>query len=215
MFLGDRTLVGSAILSDIVILAGFLTTILHFAQDETLEIPALDVLQTLFCWPSFFEGLLATLCLWSFRHIERMLGLRGLVIYLVYNAITYSLPFFIVLLWKGFHAHFSLLNFLPYSLYVFMFWRIPAVMFADPLTDKVTVSLSLFLIVVAKFPYSLLALLAAAAGYWLWSCDILQIRYLFRVRVPQRTESESEAQHLEFPGVGVEAAEPKEETDAA
>jgi hypothetical protein len=59
-----------------------------------------------------------------------------------------------------------------------MFWKIPAVLYADPLTDKFVVSLSMFLIVLAKFPYSILAMGSAVAGFYLWSLDALKLRYL-------------------------------------
>jgi hypothetical protein len=108
-----------------------------------------------------------------------------LVAYLLYNAVTYALPFLFVLRIKGFHAKFSLLGFVPHSLYVFMLWRLPAVMFAEPLTDKFVVSLSMLLIVTGRFPYSILSLCAAAAGYWAWSCDLLKIRKLITVPNPE------------------------------
>jgi hypothetical protein len=188
MFMGDLSFHGSAILSDVVILVGFLTTVLHFAQEDTLEIPLLDMIQTLLCWPSFFEGGLITICLWSFRHIERMLGFRGTVIFLAYQALTYLVPFLLVLKFKGFHAHFSLLNFLPYSFYIFMFWRFPSVLFADPLTDKFAVSLSMFLIILARLPYSIFALSAAIGGYYLWTFDLLKIRALLSPRPTTRVD---------------------------
>jgi hypothetical protein len=186
MFYGELSFEGSPFLSDIILVVGFLTTVLYFAQDPGLEIRPLDIIQTLFCWPSFFEGLLATICLWSFRHIERMLGIRGLFCYFAYNAVTYLGAFFMVLGLKGFRAHFSLLNFVLYSLYVFMFWKIPAVLYADPLTDKFVVSLSMFLIVLAKLPYSILAMGSAVAGFYLWSIDLFRFRYLsnFEREVP-------------------------------
>jgi hypothetical protein len=185
MFHGDRSFNGSPILSDVALFIGFLTTVLYFAQDPVLEIPVLDVIQTLCCWPSFLEGFLITLCLWAFRHIERMLSVNGLVAFLIYNALTYAIPFLFVLKLKGFHARFPLFGFVPYSLYVFMLWRLPAVMFTEPLTDKFVITLSMLLVVTGQFPYSILSILAAVGGYWIWNCDFLRIRKLFTVPNPQ------------------------------
>jgi hypothetical protein len=198
MFQGERSFEGSAILSDVSLFVGFLTIVLYFAQDKNLEIPILDVIQTVFCWPSFLEGFLITVCLWAFRHIERMLGLRGFVTYLAYNALTYSVPFFLVVRLKGFRAHYSLLNFIPHSLYVFMFWRLPAVVFAEPLTDKFVVSLSMFLIFSSKFPYSILTLGAAVAGYYLWAYDLLNLRKIIALPRPPIAEAEHPAEQQPF-----------------
>jgi hypothetical protein len=185
MFHGDRTFNGSPVLSDIALFVGFLTTVLYFAQDPVLEIPILDVIQTLCCWPSFLEGLLITFCLWAFRHIERMLSVNGLIAFFIYNAITYALPFLFVLKVKGFHARFPLFGFVPHSLYIFMLWRLPAVMFTEPLTDKFVITLAMLLVITGRFPYSLLSLLAAAGGYWTWNCDFFHIRKLFTVQNPE------------------------------
>jgi hypothetical protein len=188
MFLGDVSFEGTCILRDVVLLAGFVTTVLYFAQDETLEVPFLDFVQTVFSWPSFFEGGLMTLCLWSFRHIERMLGFRGTLIYLAYQGLTYLIPFLLVVHLKGLGVYFSMLNFLPYSFYIFMFWRFPAVLFADPLTDKVVVSLSMLLVILARLPYSILALSAAIGGYYLWTFDSLRIRALLSPKTTARVD---------------------------
>jgi hypothetical protein len=178
MFHGDASFEGSQILADIALFIGFLTAVLYFTQDQTIEIPLLDIVQTLLCWPSFLEGFLITFCLWSFRHIERMLGLSGFIAFIIYNFLAYLGPFFLVLTLKGFHARFPLLGFIPHSLFVFMIWRLPAVMFAEPLTDKFVISLSMLLVVTGRFPYSIFSLLAAIAGYSAWSHDVLWIRKL-------------------------------------
>jgi hypothetical protein len=185
MFEGDRSFNGSPILADFAIYVGFLTTVLYFAQHPILQIPVLDIIQTLCCWPSFLEGVLITLCLWAFRHIERMLSVKGLVAFFIYNSITYAVPFFFVLKLKGFHARFPLFGFVPHSLYVFMLWRLPAVMFTEPLTDKFVITLTMFLVVIGQFPYSILSVLAAVGGYWAWNCDFFRIRKLFTVPDPE------------------------------
>jgi hypothetical protein len=197
MFHGSRSFEGSPILSDIALFVGFLTTVLYFAQDPSLEIPILDVVQTLCCWPSFLEGFLITICLWAFRHIERMLSVNGFLAFLLYNAITY-IPFFILVLkLKGFHARFSLLGFVPHSLYIFMVWRLPSVMFTEPLTDKFVISLSMLLVLTARFPYSIMSLLSAAFGYWAWNSDLFRIREFFSVPTPEISALESPLETVE------------------
>jgi hypothetical protein len=212
MFQGDPSFGGSAILSDISLFVGFLTIILYFAQDKNLEIPILDAIQTIFCWPSFLEGALITGCLWAFRHIERMLGPRGFVAYLLYNALTYAPPFVVVLRLKGFRAHYSLLNFIPHSLYVFMFWRLPAVVFAEPLTDKFVISLSMFLVFSGKFPYSVLTLGAAITGYYLWTYDVLKLKRIITFPRPPIADAEHPQQQQQQQFVWP-AADAQEETD--
>ena len=189
MFRGGNRPRENGVLSNVVSLSGFLTIVLYFGQDRQLEIPLLDVIQTFFCWPSFFEGLATTFCLWSFRHIENILGPQGFVTYLMYNAITYVIPFVFVVTVFGFRVHFSMFNFIPYSLYVFTFWRIPAVMFANPITDKDAISLAMLIVFLGRLPYSFMSLISAIFGYILWCMDALHLRKKFYVQIANQTEN--------------------------
>jgi hypothetical protein len=120
-----------------------------------------------------------------------MLSMNGFLAFLLYNSLTYVPLFLIVLKLKGFHARFSLLGFIPHSLFVFMLWRLPAVMFTEPLTDKFMISLSMLLVVIGRLPYSILSLFAAASGYWAWTNDFLRIRKFFTVPAPEISVLES------------------------
>ena len=102
---------------------------------------------------------------------------------MTYNAITYIPVFVSVVYFAGFRLRFSLLNFVPYSLFVFTIWRVPAVKFADPVTDKMAVSLAMLIVFLARFPYSLLVVGTSALRYYLWTYDLLKIRKVF-VPVP-------------------------------
>jgi hypothetical protein len=110
------------------------------------------------------------------------------VIYLLYNA----LPFVAVVRLKGFRMNYSLMNFIPHSLYVFMFWRLPAVVFAELLADKFIVSLSMFLVFSGKFPYSVLTFGAAVAGYYLWTYNVLKLRWIIACQRPPIANAEQQ-----------------------
>jgi hypothetical protein len=176
MFTGDTSFEGCPILLEIILFIGLLTLVLASVQDCNLEILALDVVQTLICWPSLLEGVVATGCLWAMRNVERILGFRGLAVYLVYHAVTYSIPFALVLTTQGFHGHYSLPNFVPHALFAFALWRLPAIRGPLLIPDKICVTAAVALLVADCYPQSLLTLLAAAAGYWLWSLDALGLK---------------------------------------
>jgi hypothetical protein len=176
MFTGDTSLDGCPILLDILIFIGLLTVVLAFVQDPSLEIRALDVVQTLLCWPSLLEGVVASVCVWAMRNVERILGFRGLSAYLFYHAVAYSVPFALVLATEGFRGHYSLPNFVPHALFAFAVWRLPAVPRPLSIPDKIIVAAAVALLVAGRYPNSLLTLFATAAGHWLWSIDALGIK---------------------------------------
>lgn len=192
MFKGSLDFSGAPITENIVILLGFLTIVLYLAQDKSVTIPILDIIQTFLCWPTIFEGIHVAFCMWSCRHIERMLGLKCFVIYLLYQFITYLPIFFFVLLLKGFKGHFSFLFFIPFSLFVFMIWRIPSDVYAGPLTDKFIVCLSFVFVIILRFPYSIMTIFSSAFGYYLWDRDFLLLKRLASVQTSRQLNTFSD-----------------------
>jgi hypothetical protein len=167
MFQGDLTLGSTRITSDLIVLVTFFSVVVLLARDDRLDIPLLDVVQTLFCWPSFFECILIPLFLWLFRDFERMLGLRAFAQFLGLNFLAFF-PFFLgVLLSRGVWCHYSLPLFLPYSLFLFMVWHIPATPIVAGVHDK-HVALALFIALFCyELPTSFLTLTAAVLGLML------------------------------------------------
>lgn len=178
MINGSRDFTGSPILSNMAILMLFMSTVLSLAQEDDFEIPFLDKVHTYLCWPTFFEGILLLACLWSFRHIERLLGQKSFIIYQFYAFIAYLPVFFFIIAIKKYRYHFSFFYFVPYSLFAFMFWQIPATMISPPITDKIMISMVMAMIVSTKLPYSILAFGSGIIGFYLWNNDILQLRRL-------------------------------------
>lgn len=176
MLKGNFSFDGAPIISDTVITLSFLTVVLVSVQDQSVSIPILDIIQTFLCWPTIFEGVSAFFCLWCFRQIERMFGLKGFIIFLLYNFLTFLPSFLISLEIYGFKGHFSFLYFIPFSLFIFMLWRIPATFYSGPLTDKFIVCLSFFFIIALRLPISILALMSAILGYYLWSIDFFRFK---------------------------------------
>jgi hypothetical protein len=86
-----------------------------------------------------------------------------------------------------------------------MFWRLPAVVFAEPLTDKFVVSLSMFLVFSGKFPYSILTLGAAVAGYYLWTYDVLKLRRIIAFPRPPIADVQQQQQQFVWPAADAQA----------
>lgn len=183
MFNGGLDFSGAPIIENIVILLGFLTIVLYLAQDKSVTIHILDIIQTFLCWPTVLEGIHIAFCLWCFRHIERLLGMKSFNIYLLYNFITYLPIFLLALQIKGFKGHISFLFFIPFSLFIFMIWRIPSVVYSGPLTDKFIVCLSFVFVIVLRFPFSILTILSSALGYYLWTKDALMLKRIASIQI--------------------------------
>ncbi|KAK8842730.1 hypothetical protein M9Y10_025593 [Tritrichomonas musculus] len=176
MFDGDLWTEGSPILSNFVFLAGFFTLVLSAAQEDDIIIPTLDIFHTFISWPNFNEGVIITFCLWCFRNIERILGIKVLVQFLFYNLISYLPLFITTIILKGFRSHFSFLFFVPFSLYIFIVWQIPSVKLFSVLTDKIAISLAFIFLVCCHFPFSLFPLISAIIGNIIWSFDVFRLK---------------------------------------
>lgn len=172
----DRRLDAPAWFHDLWIITAFMTIIMYSVQHADLKIPFLNVVQTFLCWPSILEGYLTLFAIWAMRYVQRILGTCGFCSFMTYQFICFLPIFILVTLMYGFGINFSFLNFIPYSLYVFVAWRLPSVVFAKPLTDKFILSLAMFLIFLAKFPFSLFPLTTAICGYCLWARDLFKIQ---------------------------------------
>ena len=176
MFNGNLIFKGAPITGNIIIIVGFLTAVLSYAQDGQYSIPLLDILQSFLCWPTVLEGFCIAFCLWSFRHIERLLGQKSFILFFLYNFLSYIPTFLLVTAIKGFKYHFSFLFFIPFSLFIFMFWKLPSVVYSGPLTDKFIVCLAVFIITLLRFPFSIMAILSGVCGYYLWNTDLLKLK---------------------------------------
>jgi hypothetical protein len=169
MFRGDLSFASAQVIPDAIVFTSFLSGVLLLAQDSALNIRALHIVQTLFCWPSFVESFIVSVCFWVFRDFERMLGAEKLLYYFAIHFFTFFPVFFIVLVLKGFAYHFSLLFFLPYSLYAFMVWHIPATKIAAHCTDKLAVSALFLFLLCYRLPFSLLAAGSSVSGLIIWN----------------------------------------------
>ena len=179
MFDGDTCMTGAILLGNLIFLLAFFTIIIVVAQEDEIIIPVLDVFQTFISWPTFNNGTILTVCLWSFRHIERILGSSVFSHFLFYNFITF-LPFFILTVYlKGFIYHFSMFYFLPYSMFVYSFWEIPSVSLFYLITDKLLVSLAFLFLTIHHFPFSLFPLLSGIIGTFLWKKDVFCLQKFF------------------------------------
>jgi hypothetical protein len=131
-------------------------------------------------WPSVYEGLLLTVCLWCFRGVERILGSGLLCVFLLYNGLVFVPCFIGIIFLRGFISHFSLFYFVPYSLYIFTLWEIPTTPVVRMLSDKVLISALLITAASLRLPYSLIPLGTGVIGNVLWSFDAFWLKHLCR-----------------------------------
>jgi len=171
MFEGDTSFDGAPAICNFTMLISFLTTVLVLAQDDDMVIPLLDIIQSIFCWPSFFEGAILAGCLWSFRHIERMIGTRTAIYLFVYSFIFYGPVYAILIFIYGFRKHISLFYFIPFSLFIFAFWRLPLMQLSGGIGDKGLICIMFFVVMFLSFPFSVVPLVTSIIGYKLWSLD--------------------------------------------
>lgn len=168
MLSGDSCFGGSVIILSVLAVVCYMSLLVYFAQDDELDIAELHVIQTLFCWPSFLEMLLIAVLLYFHRDVERILGLRSFMLLLISNFLTF-IPTFLIVIWiKGCKQHFSLLLFIPYAVFVYAFDNIPPTPLLWGATDKL-LSFGVFISLVScRLPESILCLVSALCGYFLW-----------------------------------------------
>lgn len=185
MFDGDPNFIGSEFTYFLLFVIDFFTLIFYFAQEDDIIVPLLDVCQTLIAWPSFSEGFILTIFVWSLRHIERIIGKYNFAIFLIYNLLTY-LPFFVFMIeMKGFRIHFSLFYFLPFSMFIFALWQTPSSNLFSFITDKIILCLAIITITIIHFPYPLFILPTSILGNILWSFDIFRLKKCIAIDLPQ------------------------------
>lgn len=178
MFNGDLSLENSKFISFIIIFCGFMSIVVDLAQDGNFDIHEFYILQTFFCWPSIIEDFIISFILWSFRYIERLIGEKTMICFLLNNLITF-LPIFCVTIYiYGIKRHFSFLFFIPCSLFIFMLWRIPSTPFfkVPKLSDKIIVTILFSIEVIMQFPLSALSLISSICGYIFWVNDSFKIK---------------------------------------
>lgn len=169
-------------------LLAFFTVIMVAAQDDELTIKFLDVFQALFAWPTFNEGMLLTACMWCFRAIERILGTKQLMIFLLYNFLPYIFFYVAVTLIFGFALHFSFWYFVPFGLYIFTLWNIPALDIVPHVSDKMIVTLLMLTVLIVRFPLGFVPITSSILGNFLWSFDLLQLRKFLEAHSPLVTD---------------------------
>ena len=176
MFQGDFSFDGAPLIMNILMLTAFMTVVLLLAQEDDLVIPVLDLVQSLVCWPTFYECLIITSCLWCFRHIERIMGTRILVNFLLYNFITF-LPFYVVVIYFfGFQSHFSFLYFVPFGLFVYILWNLPSITVSGKLEDKMLMTIMFLVIMLISFPLAFIPLGTAIIGNILFHFDLFRLK---------------------------------------
>lgn len=178
MFRGDYSLKGVSIITNFMIITSFLTIVLLLAQDDTLIIPILDKIQTILCWRTFKEAVFIDISLWCLRHVERIFTTSSFLIFLLYNLICYF-PFFIMILIKvGFHHHFSLAYFVPYSNVIYFLWYLPSTSVSGLISDKLIIFVVFGLLILINFPYSIICPISSIIGTIIWSYDVFRFRNL-------------------------------------
>jgi hypothetical protein len=202
MFNGDRTLRGS-LLSYPTITGGTTMTFFCFlAEFHPTKSKIVSVIHSLFAWPTLFEGFCFPIVLWSLRHVERLLGRRVFIVFLLYNYVAYVPFYFPCMFGLRWYSRISMLYFHPYALFIFMLAQIPAIPVFLALSDKLMVTLLFLLLIAIQLPCSLVPLASAIIGNLCWSFDVFRLsrfttggaetehRQTFRRRRPPPQEPE-------------------------
>jgi hypothetical protein len=185
MLRGNIWTEGAPVLSNFVFLLGFFTLIMSAAQEDGMIVPALDLFHTFISWPSFNEGAILSAVCWCFRNIERVLGSKILLAFLAYNFALYVPVFVLVNFFNGFHRHYSMFYFVPYSIYAYAVWNIPSGRLVSMISDKVLISVMILIDLAIAFPYGFGPLITGIIGTMIWRIDLLRLKKLC-----ERTESQ-------------------------
>ena len=182
---GDWSFMGCDVLTSLIIWADFFTLVFYFAQDDEIVVPLLDVCQSLFSWPSVHEGIILTTFIWALRHIERLFAFHYFVIFLIYNFLTFLPIYILIIAMNGFHSHFSLFYFVPFSMFIYSLWEIPASKVFSFITDKFILCFAILTIIISHFPFPSYCLPAAILGNVCWFYDILKLKTFIYVPMPE------------------------------
>lgn len=80
---------------------------------------------------------------------------------------------------KGFSYHFSFFSFVPYGLFIYMVWHIPALPIAGKwLTDKILLTIVFIMILALQFPFGFMPLISAIIANIIWTFDTVKLRFL-------------------------------------
>lgn len=176
MFEGGGGLLSPGWIKDIAYVSVFMTLVIYAVEHEMLDVTFFHVLRRIVCWTSNFETVIAVFMIWVTRHMQIILSSRGYSCYMLYQLLCFLVPFVLLMVFYGIRVKMSLLNFIPYSVYVFVFWRFPSAICTGPLTDKFVVSLAMILQFLAGFPLSIVPLCCSIIGYICWTNDLLKLR---------------------------------------
>lgn len=180
MLRGEESFTGAPVLRDIVIITSILTVICETIEDSTVNVPIRSIVRTVACWPSIMAASLAAALLWSSRHVERVLGLLGFGIYLLYHFIVY-VPFYVVMhVCFGYSKRFSLVLFIPCSMVFYLLWRFPSKQLLPYLRDKMLLLVVYLGFLSTTVYYGLFALVSSIIGYVLWTYDLLFIKRVIK-----------------------------------
>lgn len=168
---------GTPLINNTLIATVFLTVIVTLCQDKIRKIFFIDLIHSLLCWPSAFDGLIMSLiCLYS-SISEKVLGKISLLAFFIYSMIIHIPVYLIIIGIVGCSKHYPFLIFVPLNLFIYAALNIPQKPLNIPLiySDKFFI---LFLIFYefTKYPiYFFIISLSSIASYYLWSRDYFSI----------------------------------------
>ena len=170
---------GSPIILNLAAVVGFFTLVAIAADEPELPVRELDIFHSIFGWSTFDQGVFISAALWFFRVIERAMGTKLLSLFLGYNMLMF-IPFFVLVLFlKGFSYHFSFFSFVPYGLFIYMLWHIPALRIGKTrITDKLIMLLIFVIIIILQFPFGFLPLVSAIIANVIWTFDTVKLQFL-------------------------------------
>jgi hypothetical protein len=175
MLIGDPSLSGSGYAYPFIFGPSVFTVAFCIAELDGTDSRALFIAHSLLAWPTLSEAFFLTVSIWCFRSVQRILGNSRFSRFLLCQLLAYLPVYLSVVIFFHFDRHISLLYFYPYSLFVFVFLHIPSTPLFLILSDKLIVTLCFLLTVLVQFPYSLIPLICACTGTFIWECFFVEI----------------------------------------
>lgn len=178
MFFGDLSLAGSVWTRPAIYFMSLSTIFVKAVTFFTETAQWIEDYAAILAWPTFTEAVFLPFVIWACRGVERALGRKAFLNLMIYNAMIYLIVWSILV--RDWRERMSMLWFYPYSVFVFVIVRVPAIPVLLNVTDKFITSVVFLLCLSAALPYSLVPLGCAILGNALWSYDVAKLANCWR-----------------------------------
>jgi hypothetical protein len=176
MFVGAQSIRGCPLTYGFLVLSFIIAVFSFVSQLHSFCTLSYLIFRSILGWPTLTESVLFPFAIWSFRHVERLLGQTALCIFFAHNLIVYLIAYIPLVIYAEWYPNLAFLYFYPYSLFIFIFAQLPSFSIFLILSDKLIITFLFFFFLVVQFPYSLVPFTSAIIGNVLWFFDPFNFR---------------------------------------